>query len=96
MIDTDQMHGVWVTRFTYPGSYGRISYRDQDGFWIRWSDPGYRTKVVEPASLEPFDNLKMLPVQPEPWFAKCLNCGMHALPLGAMKKALELLRDPTI
>lgn len=86
-LDFDQMHGAWVTRYNFPGSYGRIAVREDDThYWIKWGDPGYRTKVVEPGSLEAVENLRMLSLQPEPWFNKCHHCGAYALPLMPSQK----------
>ena len=96
-LDFDQMHGVWVSRYQFPGSYGRIAFREgPNHYWVRWDEPGYRTKVIQPASREDVEDLKMLKVQPEPWFVKCSHCGTYGLPLGYSKESLGMLLRPTI
>ncbi len=67
---TCDWHGVWVTDIRSPGSYGRIAYRDplfRDQFWIRWASNPPDIKR-ESANLVGVENLKLLPVAPEPWF----------------------------
>jgi len=83
-LDFDQMHGVWVTSTHFKGSYGRIAFReDQTHFWVRWTNNGHgNAKLKKSASLVDVEHLKLLPVEPEPWFGKCMHCGSYALPLG--------------
>ena len=71
-------HGVWVSDITAPGSYGRIAYRyyhddDEDEerygpqFWVRWNVYAKGDKR-DSAALHDVKSLKLLPVEPEPWF----------------------------
>ncbi len=70
-------HGVWVTDIRSKGSYGRIAYRDnffgdlsdlvEPMFWVRWFYNPPDDKRGS-ASLVGAENLKLLPVKPEPWF----------------------------
>ncbi len=67
-------HGVWVTDVTARGSYGRIAYRlERDDyyvsnrFWIRWNVYAKGDKR-DSAALHDVRSLKLLPVEPEPWF----------------------------
>ncbi len=67
---TCDWHGVWVSDIRNPGSYGRIAYRDdlfETMFWVRWvyNPPDIKR---ESANLVGAENLKLLPVTPEPWF----------------------------
>ncbi len=67
-------HGVWVSSYTKKGSYGRISHLDYDpdfpqapiAFWVNWSQFDPKDKRPS-ASVHPVEDLKLLPVEPEPW-----------------------------
>lgn len=84
-LDFDQMHGVWVSDTRFPGSYGRIAFREsEDQFWVRWNKTSNEAaiKLKTAASCVNVKDLRLLAVQPDPWFVKCSHCGTYGLPLG--------------
>ena len=67
-------HGIWVSSYSKPGAFGRISHLDYDpdfpqapiAFWVNWAS--YDPKDKRPsAGVHPVEDLKLLPVEPEPW-----------------------------
>ena len=68
-------HGVWVSDISSPGSYGRIAHLDYDpdfpqapiAFWVRWDVYAKGDKRAS-ASRNDVRSLKLLPVEPEPWY----------------------------
>lgn len=84
-LDFDQMHGVWVSDMRFPGSYGRIAFREtKTSYWISWNKArkDASIKLQTAASCVEVEHLKMLPVEPDPWFVRCSHCGTYGLPLG--------------
>lgn len=87
-LDFDSMHGVWVSHMGFKGSYGRIAYRqDENRFWVRWSYDG-TTKNRESASCTETKYLKVLPVEPDPWYTSCMYCGKYGLPMLTTSKEM--------
>lgn len=83
-LDFDKMHGVWVTNIHAPGSYGRIASRHREmAFHILWtvSHRDASIKLRRSSSLMEAKDLRMLAVEPEPWYAKCSHCGERGLPI---------------
>lgn len=68
----DCLHGVWVKQTRYPNNRpGRIAYTEGGGAWIVWEPIQSMGMHARPtASYERFRDLKVLPVEPEPWYHK--------------------------
>lgn len=75
---SEMMHGAWVAdaRPQYKGSYGKISFITGGLIWVVWNKiVGQSAKMGQSASGMMPENLKLLPVGPEPWFQRCVHCG---------------------